>query len=201
MHRVPCVHLHISIEIPSAPHPLHTRTTCTSASLPAYVLKALSWCTFVPTRPRADPGYLSFTLIFIRLSLWSLPGACTSLMPPPRSPHHTSVRCEPVMALPSHICCWALTRELKGPPDFWWWHFHLQAPVFCHTGVVVNGGPSWVRALLFQKREKWAFSKLAGETQAPPKSVSCARTPGFSQGEGWALQEFRWNVFHPKQPR
>lgn len=88
-------------------------------------------------------------------------GACllhAHLQSVPHLPHTTPVlRCEPVRALPSHICCWTSTRELKGPLFLM---VALSPAGACHLShsAVVNGESSWVRALL-PNRERGGLSQ------------------------------------------
>lgn len=115
-------------------------------------------------------------------------GAClvhAHLQSVPSLPHTTpALRCEPVMALPSHICCWALTCELKGPLFLM---VALSPAGACHLShrCSCKWGTKLGTCSSSQKRKRWAFSRLARERQTPLKPVSCAWTPGFSQGKGW----------------
>lgn len=72
----------------------------------------------------------------------------------------------------------------------------MQVPVFCQVQLYMENQAGYM--LFFPKEKEMGFLKV-GRRQTD-SSLACAWTPGFSQGKGWALQEFRWNVFHPKHP-
>lgn len=65
----------------------------------------------------------------------------------------------------------------------------------CVTGAAVNRDPSWVFTLLFPKEKEVGFPKERD------RLLNLGMDTWVSQGGGWALQEFRWDVFHPKHPR